>query len=222
MLLTRFLLGFATTSLALSFSPRDWQPWNSNGLPACSAEVDGLISGIEINILAQQGERNATENLQAIESQNPVDMVAFAAGKAVLVNDIMFGMTIRRYNQLIAPAGNAALSGLATVCFIHSINAHTDSFQYASAQAVELALSQSLNGIPSHDLPILAMLVTDVTNGIALNSNNTELVGLLISIWSLLTDPGCERLLLTFVAISAHCCGGCCISETRKWWCDDR
>lgn len=48
--------------------------------------------------------------------------------------------------------------------------------QYAAAQAAELALAQSLNGVASHDLPILATLVTDVTNGIALNQNNTELV----------------------------------------------
>ena len=66
-------------------------------------------------VLAQQGERNASEALQVIESQTPVDMTAFAAGKAVLVSDIMFGMTIREYNQLIAPPGNAALSGLTTV-----------------------------------------------------------------------------------------------------------
>lgn len=116
MFLPSILLSGATCALALSLSAREWQPWSSNSnLPACLAEVDGLISGIEINILAQQGERNASENLQAIESRNPVDMTAFAAGKAVLVNNVLFGMTIRRYNQLIAPAGNAALGGLAKV-----------------------------------------------------------------------------------------------------------
>lgn len=115
MLVLRTLVSFATCSIALGLGPREWQPWGNNNLPACSADVDGLISGIEINILAQQGERNASKNLQVIESHNPVDMTAFAAGKAVLVNDILFGMTIRRYNQLIAPTGNAALSGLATV-----------------------------------------------------------------------------------------------------------
>lgn len=113
MLLSTVLLG-ATCSFASSLKSRDWQPWNNN-LPACSSEVSGLIAGIEINILAQQGERNASEALQVIESQEPVDMTAFAAGKAVLVNNVLFGMTIRRYNQLIAPAGNAALPGLAKV-----------------------------------------------------------------------------------------------------------
>lgn len=54
--------------------------------------------------------------------------------------------------------------------------------QYAAAQAAELALSQSLNGVPSHDLPILATLVTDVTNGIVLNQNNTELVNVLLEL----------------------------------------
>ncbi len=54
---------------------------------------------------------------------------------------------------------------------------HADSFlQYAAAEEVELGLAESLNGVPSHDLPILAMLVSDVTTGISLNTNNTELV----------------------------------------------
>lgn len=112
MLLSNVIL-YATCCYALSRKTRDWQPWDN--FPACSAEVNGLISGIEINILAQQGERNASEALQVIESQNPVNLTAFAAGKAVLVNNILFGMTIRRYNQLITPAGNAALAGLAKV-----------------------------------------------------------------------------------------------------------
>jgi len=114
MLLSLLVINVASC-LALSLHSRDWQPWSDSSLPACSPQVDGLIAGIEINILAQQGERNATEALQAVEARTPVDATAFAAGKAVLVNDIMFGMTIRRYNQLIAPAGNAALAGLATV-----------------------------------------------------------------------------------------------------------
>jgi hypothetical protein len=103
-LVTTFLL--ATRSTAL--------PWEPTQTP-CSPVVNGLISGIEINILAQWGEKNASIALQQIESKTPVDMTAFNEGKAVLVNDIMFGMQIRVYNQLIAPAGNAALPGLAKV-----------------------------------------------------------------------------------------------------------
>lgn len=176
MLLSSILLSSATCCLALSLNSRDWQPWNGGNLPACSAEVDGLISGIEINILAQQGERNASEALQVIESQNPVDMTAFAAGKAVLVSNVLFGMTVRRYNQLIAPAGNAALSGLAKVKSLNTSQSQANRNQYASAEVTELDLAQSLTGVPSHDLPILAMLVSDVTTGISLNQNNTLLV----------------------------------------------
>ncbi len=77
----------------------------------CSAAVNGLISGIEINILAQHGELNATLALQAIEAESSIDETAFAAGQAVLVSDIMFGMTIREYNQMILPIGNAATAG---------------------------------------------------------------------------------------------------------------
>ena len=50
--------------------------------------------------------------------------------------------------------------------------------KYASAQAAELALAQSLNGDPSHDSSILATLVSDVTTGIQLNKNNTLLASL--------------------------------------------
>jgi hypothetical protein len=85
----------------------------------CSPAVNSVISGIEINILAQWGEKTATIALQEIESKIPVDKTAFAAGKAVLVNDIMFGIQIRAYNQLIAPVGNAALPGLAMVQMEH-------------------------------------------------------------------------------------------------------
>lgn len=48
--------------------------------------------------------------------------------------------------------------------------------QYANAQADELALAESLTGDPAHDSSVLATLVTDVTNGISLNTNNTEAV----------------------------------------------
>ena len=41
---------------------------------------------------------------------------------------------------------------------------------------MELGLAQSLNGDAEHDAPVLAMLVSDVTTGIQLNSNNTLLV----------------------------------------------
>jgi len=47
---------------------------------------------------------------------------------------------------------------------------------YASAQMTELGLAQSLTGVPAHDLPILQMLVGDVTTGIQLNMNNSMAV----------------------------------------------
>lgn len=45
--------------------------------------------------------------------------------------------------------------------------------QYAAAEETELGLAKSLTGEPSHDLPILSMLIFDVTTGIQLNKNNT-------------------------------------------------
>ena len=156
-------------------------------------------SSLDPLVLAQQGERNASEALLTIESASPVNMTLFAAGQAVLISDIMFGMTIREYNQLIAPAGNAALPGLA---------------KYAAAQATELGLAQSLNGIPAHDAPILAMLVSDVTTGIQLNQNNTEAVSFgptfdrrvefpaVYAVYGDLLTRGIDRLLLV---ATLHC-----------------
>lgn len=95
-----------TTSVAATSSAA-----SSASATPCSAAVNGLIAGIEINILAQHGELNATLALQAIEAESPVDQTAFAAGQAVLVSNVLFGMTIREYNQMILPAGNAATAG---------------------------------------------------------------------------------------------------------------
>ena len=107
---------------------------------------------------------------------------------------------------------------LRCVVAIHDLNCcETYSLlQYAAAEEVELGLAESLNGDPSHDLPILAMLVSDVTTGISLNTNNTELVSTRflasIPICIRLTHitPGCQRMLLSTAAIPARCgCGRC-------------
>lgn len=103
--------------LALSavFAGVNAAPWFGPVEVPCSAQVDALVAGIQINILGQRGERNATEVIQAIEAAVPYNATAFAAGKAVLLSDIAFGMQIREYNQRLAPPGNAAIPGLAKV-----------------------------------------------------------------------------------------------------------
>ncbi len=68
-------------------------------------------------------------------------------------------MTLRKYNQAIAPSGNPAVPGLA---------------KYAKAQQAEQKLSMSLTGKPSHDKEILATLVGDIHNGTMLNMMNLE------------------------------------------------
>lgn len=70
---------------------------------------------------------------------------------------IAAGQRIREFNQAVAPAGNAALPGLA---------------QYAAAQAVEAGLAASLTGEYAHDEGVLATLVDDVHAGIMLNERN--------------------------------------------------
>ena len=66
-------------------------------------------------------------------------------------------MSIREFNQAIAPPGNAALPGLEI---------------YAVAQSTELGLAESLTGVSSHDLPILSTIHGDVVAGTKLNEYN--------------------------------------------------
>ena len=66
-------------------------------------------------------------------------------------------MSIRKYNQAIAPKDNAANPGLA---------------KYAKAQQMELDLAESLTGFPDHDKKVLATLVSDIHAGTMLNMEN--------------------------------------------------
>lgn len=68
-------------------------------------------------------------------------------------------MTLRKYNQAVAPKNNAALPGLA---------------KYAMAQQTEQKLAESLTGVPKHDEGILATLVGDIMNGTKLNEMNLK------------------------------------------------
>lgn len=77
--------------------------------------------------------------------------------KGELIAEIMGGMSIRAFNQAVAPPGNAALPGLST---------------YAAAQSTELGLAESLTGEPTNDLPILSTIHNDVIAGTQLNEYN--------------------------------------------------
>lgn len=143
----------------------DW-PHNNQ----CPPDIVALATGIHLNIVGQEGELNATEALQAIESASPINQTAFLIGKGELIADVMGGMNIRKFNQAIAPPNNPALPGLA---------------KYAAAQATELALSQSLTGVPGHDDSILATLVSDIHAGIMLNMENLANVSFNDRLWLL-------------------------------------
>lgn len=85
----------------------------------------------------------------------------------------MGGISIREFTQGLIPQAVAENPGSAAVIAGYSGT-------YASAQMTELALAQSLTGVPAHDLPILAMLKSDVTTGIQLNMNNSAAVSALV------------------------------------------
>lgn len=125
-----------------------------------------------------QGELNATNNLLTLESSPTVNNTAYLLGKGALVANIMSGIAIRTWTQGLIPQAVAENPGSAAVVAGYSGT-------YASAQMTELELAQSLTGVPAHDLPILEMLVGDVTTGIQLNMNNSMAVsGLLCCVVS--------------------------------------
>ena len=92
-----------------------------------------------------------------------MDKTAFYIAKGELLSDIQAGMNIRLFNQQIAPAGNAAISGLA---------------KYAAAQQTEQGLAQGLTGVPSEDASALSSLKSDIMAGIKLNGKNLKKVSI--------------------------------------------
>lgn len=77
-------------------------------------------------------------------------------------------MNIRLFNQQIAPAGNAALPGLA---------------KYAAAQQTEQSLAMGLTGVPGQDAAALSSLKSDIMAGIKLNEMNLAAVSCDVVEW---------------------------------------
>ncbi|PMD58454.1 uncharacterized protein K444DRAFT_532054 [Hyaloscypha bicolor E] len=129
---------------------------------ACSTAVKNLVSGINDNIAVQKNEQSQTTIIQKILSANTTDDGNFQTAKSKLVTIVNQGITIRQNNQKIAPSGNAAIAGLATV---------------ATAQKGELKLAQGLTGTPDIDNPNLSNLQTMFSGGIKQNQQNAKDVG---------------------------------------------
>lgn len=89
-----------------------------------------LASGIQSNIADQNNELATVTALGNVLSQNPMDMTLYSATQASLLGFVQKGIAIREENQRIAPQGNGAIPGLATV---------------AMAQVTELNLTMSLS-----------------------------------------------------------------------------
>jgi hypothetical protein len=117
----------------------------------------------------------AVEKLQKIEWNSKANGYTskYELAKGELLSDIAGGINIRKFNQQVIPAGNAATAGLN---------------QYASAQLTEQKLAESLTGVPHHDKSILDTLVGDIKNGTALNERNLASVSG-FDYWSTLLQP---------------------------------
>jgi hypothetical protein len=128
----------------------------------CSPEVTALASGISANIADQNNEVAAVSSLGQMLTESPVDATLFAAGQASLLSFVQKGISIRENNQKIAPAGNPAIPGLATV---------------ATAQLTELNLTMSLGvgGVNvARDNKTVTDLLGDFKGGIVQNMKNLQ------------------------------------------------
>ncbi|PQE05697.1 integral membrane protein [Rutstroemia sp. NJR-2017a BVV2] len=134
------------------------KPTGTGSNTACPAAVAALASGISANIADQRKEQAAVTSIGAILSQQPVNNSTFNTAKASLLDFVNKGIAIREQNQKIAPAGNAAIPGLATV---------------ANAQIKELNLTMSLdaNDISAASATV-AKLKADFSGGIVQNMKN--------------------------------------------------
>ncbi|KAF8849313.1 hypothetical protein BDZ45DRAFT_238264 [Acephala macrosclerotiorum] len=99
----------------------------------CSSAVMALAQGIQSNIDDQNNEVTTVTALGNVLAQNPLDTTLYAATQSSLLGFVTKGIAIRENNQKIAPQGNPALPGLATV---------------AMAQMTELNLTMGL-AVPS-------------------------------------------------------------------------
>jgi hypothetical protein len=136
------------------------KPTGTGTNPPCAPAIAALASGISSNIADQRNEQAAVSAIGSILSEQPMNSSTFNNAKASLMDFVTKGIAIREQNQKIAPAGNAAIPGLATV---------------ANAQIEELNLTMSLN---AQDLAAanttVAKLKKDFAGGIVQNMKNLE------------------------------------------------
>ncbi|KAF2424509.1 hypothetical protein EJ08DRAFT_552987, partial [Tothia fuscella] len=123
----------------------------------CAADIDRLASGIQQNILDQQGEQASLQAIASQGQQGQVNMAQFMTMKAQLLSYVTAGIAVRQNNQALLPTGNPATAGLAMV---------------ASAQQMELSLSSSLSGDPSIDMATIQTLQGAFSGGIKQNMQN--------------------------------------------------
>ncbi|PVH80504.1 hypothetical protein DL98DRAFT_375652, partial [Cadophora sp. DSE1049] len=126
---------------------------------ACSSQVMALAAGIQSNIDDQNNELTTVNALGMVLAQNPMDVTLYGATQTSLMGFVTKGIVIRENNQKLAPAGNAALDGLAKV---------------ANAQMEELSLTMSL-AVPASGATV-ETLKKDFAGGIDQNKLNLAAV----------------------------------------------
>ncbi|CZR60674.1 uncharacterized protein PAC_10570 [Phialocephala subalpina] len=148
---------------ATSTKPAAGSSAGTGSTGACSSAVMALAQGIQSNIDDQNNELTTVTALGNVLAQNPVDATLYSATQSSLLGFVTKGITIRENNQKIAPQGNPALPGLATV---------------AMAQMTELNLTMSLAVPASGQIDVAGSNTTvealkgDFKGGIVQNMKN--------------------------------------------------
>ncbi|KAL8376576.1 hypothetical protein RB595_007601 [Gaeumannomyces hyphopodioides] len=118
-----------------------------------------LVEGIDKNISAQKMEQQAVGEIKKLLSADgQVDEAKFAQAKQNLLSHVNEGIKIREENQKMAPTGNPAIPGLATV---------------ANAQKTELQQAEGLKG-NKDDLKVVEELEKEFSGGIEQNEKNKK------------------------------------------------
>ncbi|KAF3767325.1 hypothetical protein M406DRAFT_328409 [Cryphonectria parasitica EP155] len=138
------------------------QSSNTTAQETTCAQASILAQGIALNIANQQAQVSIANKMTLILTATPpVDQAAWGQARTAMLQVLNNGVSIRKTNQAIMPAGNAATPGLGVI---------------ANAQMAELSLAGNLTMTGVDDvegnMQRVTVLQSDFSGGIMQNMKN--------------------------------------------------
>ncbi|KAF2673947.1 hypothetical protein BT63DRAFT_452003 [Microthyrium microscopicum] len=149
------LLAIPFASMAYAAAIQTNSPWfrskviaqkaaNSTVTTAAAAVTKAISDGIDLNVMAAQGELAATQDLMnAVQQGKTADPAVYAAGKKNLMAFVNAGIAIRQNNMALAKNNPQLLRGLSNI---------------EASQAKEVGLTSKLTGDATKDGAVLQSL----------------------------------------------------------------